>query len=198
MVVGAALACALLDLQALSAGMFAGWLAEPGLIQQAEPALVVPQQHREATAAGHADGHAGPKSLSVYLNQRLIDGESTRICTIDPGLHAVLVEADEIWNAEFSPLTTLSGNRPLITHLSLRGIVPSNCSDSLFDIDVVLLKGTSPEGGAACHLGDSTPDPLARSSPTATRRLRLTTERPRTRAPRMHPLCGRAIILSQS
>lgn len=197
-VVGAALACALLGLQAPPAGMFAGWLAEPGLIQQAEPALVVPQQHKEATPAGHTDRHTGPKSLSVYLNQRLIDGESTRICTTAPGLHAVLVEADEIWNAELSALTTLSGNRPLIAHHSLRGIVTSDYSDSLFDIDVVLLKGTCPEGGAACHLRDSTPDPPRKEFTYATRRLRLTAERPRTRAPRIHPLRGRATILSQS
>ena len=154
MVVGTALACALLGLQAPSAGMFAGRPIEHGVVQQPEPAGVLPQQHKEATPAGHTDGHTGPKSSSVYLSQRLIDGKSTRICTTDPGLHAALVEAVGIWNAELSSLTVLSGVEPLIAHESLRGGAPTDCSDSLFDIDVVLLKGTCPSGGGACYLRD--------------------------------------------
>lgn len=49
MVVGSALACALLGLQAPSAGIFAGRPIEHGVFQQPEPAGVLPQQHKEAT-----------------------------------------------------------------------------------------------------------------------------------------------------
>lgn len=149
MVVGTALACALLGLQVPSAGMFAERPIGHGVVQQPEPAGVLPQPYRDATPAGHTDGHTGPKSSSVYLNQQLIDGKSTRICTTDPGLHAALVEAVDIWNVELSALSELSGVKPLIAHQKLRGGAPADCSDSLFDIDVVLLKGTCPSGGAA-------------------------------------------------
>ncbi|MDE2745690.1 MAG: hypothetical protein OXI41_06855 [Chloroflexota bacterium] len=64
------------------------------------------------------------------------------------------MEAVGIWNAELSSLTVLSGVKPLIAHESLRGGAPTDWSDSLFDIDVVLLKGTCPSGGGACYLRD--------------------------------------------
>lgn len=101
--------------------------------------------------AAHSDANTWPNK-PVRLNQNVIDGKSTVVCTTDGSLFPVLVRASELWNEALAQRT----NALTVVHDGLAG-VPLSCTLGV-DIDVLVRKSTPADSqcptAGACYDSD--------------------------------------------
>ena len=94
-------------------------------------------EYQSRLPASHSDSNTDPDEV-VYLNQRIIDGETTNICTAEAEFTGKLRTAVNEWNRALADL-----GRPLTI------VRTPNCADTnATDVDVVLRRATAVDNNA--------------------------------------------------
>ncbi len=133
------------------------------------PSTQISTPQHDGPAQRPAHQYAG---LDVRLNQNVIDGVPTVVCTTDPQLFDHLGQATNAWNSALSSLTFGSDGtaQPLVLHQTTSGGRPQSCADiaGALDVDVVAVIGTGcrRSTAVACYVSDRATDPLRRGFTT--------------------------------
>ena len=149
--VGFAVALGLISVDFNSASGTGGYYlpnSQPNqLVRSAAPSTARSLQNTSA----HNDATTTEKP--VYLNQKVIDGEPTLLCTEDNTVLQALKQAVEIWNEALSGALSFDQDLgPFAIHTN-KGRAPSSCADDEpnIDVDVVVVY----EKGAGNSVYDS-------------------------------------------
>lgn len=132
---------------------------------RSSPASQISTPQHGGPAQRPAHQYAG---LDVRLNQNVIDGMPTVVCTTDSQMFDHLGQAINAWNSALSSLTFGSDGtaQPLVLHQTASGGRPRSCADvaGVLDVDVVAVIGTGcrESTDVACYVSDRDTDPLRR------------------------------------